>query len=76
MVKADFETVVLIISFIISVIWEFIIIVILRRLKAYQETFEEHNSDYIDVTTTISSLEGYLNEIHNTKIQEEQDVWI
>ena len=50
--------------------------VILRRLKAYQETFEEHNSDYIDVTTTISSLEGYLNEIHNTKIQEEQDVWM
>lgn len=50
--------------------------VILNRLKAYQESFEEHNSDYIDVTGAITSLEGYLNEIHNTEDDSEKDIWM
>lgn len=50
--------------------------VILNRLKAYQESFEEHNSDYVDVTGAITSLEGYLNEIHNTNDESEKDVWM
>ena len=50
--------------------------VILNRLKAYQESFEEHNSDYIDVTGAITSLEGYLNEIKQTNDDSEKDVWM
>jgi hypothetical protein len=50
--------------------------VILRRLKAYQESFEEQNSDYIDVTGAITSLEGYLNEIYNSELEEEKDIWM
>ena len=49
---------------------------ILKRLKAYQESFEEQNSDYIDVTTTIESLEEYLKEIKSTETEEDKQVWM
>lgn len=49
---------------------------ILKRLKAYQETFEEQNSDYIDVTSSIESLEGYLKEINSTEVEEDKKVWM
>lgn len=49
---------------------------ILRRLKAYQETFEDkENSDYRDVTNGIKVLEEYLIEYNATEDQEEKDVW-
>lgn len=49
---------------------------ILRRLKAYQETFEDkENSDYRDVTNGIKVLEDYLIEYNATEDQEEKDVW-
>jgi hypothetical protein len=49
---------------------------ILRRLKAYQETFEDkENSDYRDVTNGIKVLEEYLTEYNATEDQEEKDVW-
>ena len=49
---------------------------ILRRLKAYQETFEDkENSDYRDVTNGIKILEDYLIEYNATEDQEEKDVW-
>ena len=49
---------------------------ILRRLKAYQETFEDkENSDYRDVTNGIKVLEEYLTEFNATEDQEEKDVW-
>ena len=49
---------------------------ILRRLKAYQETFTENdNSDYIDVRNTITILEEYLKEYYETEVQEEKDIW-
>ena len=49
---------------------------ILKRLKAYQESFEEQNSDYVDVTTTIESLEEYLKEIKLTETEEDKQVWM
>ena len=49
---------------------------ILRRLKAYQERFEDkENSDYRDVTNGIKVLEDYLIEYNATEDQEEKDVW-
>lgn len=49
--------------------------VILRRLQAYKDTFEEPNSDYTDVVRVIEVLEGYLNEIKITELEEDKEVW-
>lgn len=49
---------------------------ILKRLKAYQESFEEKNSDYIDVTSAIETLEEYLKEIKSTETEEDKQVWM
>lgn len=49
--------------------------VILRRLQAYKDTFEEPNSDYTDVVRMIEVLEGYLNEIRITELEEEKEIW-
>ena len=49
---------------------------ILRRLKAYQETFEDkENSDYKDVTHGIEILSEYLTGYNETEDKEEKDIW-
>lgn len=49
--------------------------VILRRLKAYKESFTEPNSDLHDVDHAIVTLEGYLTEIKLTELEEEKEIW-